>query len=73
MDFVHSDVRLTILQLIKWTPVDKRAVVNEVTRDLVLQFATRFKEVLFIEGLVQGNFTAKVCSNQSPDPQCVSH
>ncbi|XP_071799391.1 nardilysin-like [Asterias amurensis] len=56
---LNNDVRLSILQLIKWTPVDKRAVVNEVTQDLVLQFATRFKKVLFIEGLVQGNFIAK--------------
>ncbi|XP_038056169.1 nardilysin-like [Patiria miniata] len=56
---LNNDVRLSILQQVKWTPVDKRSVVNAVAREQVLEFAVRFKELLFIEGLVQGNFTAK--------------
>ncbi|XP_022087201.1 nardilysin-like [Acanthaster planci] len=56
---LNNDVRLLILQQVKWTPVEKRAVVNAVTRDQVLEFALRFKEMLFIEGLVQGNLTAE--------------
>ena len=36
-------------------------MVAPVTREQVLAFADSFKATLFIEGLVQGNFTAEVC------------
>ncbi|XP_077862636.1 nardilysin-like [Saccoglossus kowalevskii] len=54
-----SDVRLSVLQHVKWIPVDKQAVVATVTKDEVLSFVKKFKKNLYIEGLVQGNFTSK--------------
>jgi len=51
------DVRMSILQQVHWTPVDKLAVVNSITKDMLLAFTKEFKSHLFVEGLVQGNVT----------------
>lgn len=52
------DVRMSILQQVHWTTVDKRAVVSSITKDMLLAFVKEFKSHLFIEGLVQGNVTS---------------
>lgn len=56
----YRDVRLSILQQVHWSSIDKRAVVNYVTKDALLLFVNNFKRHIFIEGLVQGNFTSRV-------------
>ncbi|XP_077981898.1 nardilysin-like [Glandiceps talaboti] len=54
-----NDVRLSILQDKKWTPVDKKAIVSTVTKDEILKFAHQFTHNLYIEGLVQGNLSSQ--------------
>ncbi|KAJ8039795.1 Nardilysin [Holothuria leucospilota] len=56
---LNTDVRLSILQEKKCIPIDKATVVNNITREQVMDFAVKFKEALYLEGLVQGNFTSK--------------
>lgn len=54
-----KDIRLAILQEVHWTPVEKRAVVNNIARERLLSFVAEFRSHLFVEGLVQGNIAAE--------------
>ncbi|XP_071486548.1 nardilysin-like [Diadema antillarum] len=56
---VCRDLRLAILQEVKWTAMDKDQVVAEVSPVDVHNMARDFQSRLFFEGLVQGNCTAK--------------
>ncbi|XP_078353430.1 nardilysin-like [Oculina patagonica] len=52
-------VRLSILQHIKWTTVDKRNVIPDATVEALQHFASCFKSKLFVESLIQGNVTSQ--------------
>ncbi|XP_035698812.1 nardilysin-like [Branchiostoma floridae] len=51
------DVRLSILEKTKWTTLDKRQAMRPLERQDILQFVGQFRRKLFVEGLVQGNYT----------------
>ncbi|XP_078657543.1 nardilysin-like isoform X2 [Branchiostoma floridae x Branchiostoma belcheri] len=51
------DVRLSILEKVKWTTLDKRQAMRPLVRDDILQFVGQFRRRLYVEGLVQGNYT----------------
>ncbi|XP_066298938.1 nardilysin-like [Branchiostoma lanceolatum] len=53
------DVRLSILEKTKWTTLDKRQAMRPLEREDVLQFVDQFRRKLYVEGLVQGNYTHK--------------
>ncbi|XP_043942822.1 nardilysin [Protopterus annectens] len=55
-----KDVRLMILEHSRWSLVEKyKALMNNPTMESLLSFVNSFKSDLFVEGLVQGNFTCK--------------
>ncbi|XP_071954430.1 nardilysin-like [Antedon mediterranea] len=71
----NHDIRLQILQKVKWIPLDKRKACPQVTKDMVQQFAADFRKKMFVEVLVQGNYTQqeaiefhnKICSKLNFD------
>lgn len=55
------DVRLLILENLRWSTIQKyQAVVDGLTVDELMEFVSSFKSELYAEGLVQGNFTKVV-------------
>ncbi|KAK2571167.1 Nardilysin [Acropora cervicornis] len=52
-------IRLSILQHIKWTTVNKRSVIPDVTLENLQYFVSAFKSKLFVESLIQGNITCQ--------------
>ncbi|XP_056304205.1 nardilysin b [Danio aesculapii] len=54
-----KDVRLQILEHHRWSVMQKyEAIMADLSVDDLMTFANRFKAELFVEGLVQGNFTS---------------
>ncbi|KAG8436909.1 hypothetical protein GDO86_007845 [Hymenochirus boettgeri] len=55
-----QEVRLQILQPARWSLMEKyKAIQDGVSLDHLLSFVQQFKAQLYVEGLVQGNFTSK--------------
>lgn len=55
------DVRLLILEHGRWSMIDKyQTLMKGLSIDALSAFVTAFKSQLFVEGLVQGNFTSRV-------------
>uniref|UniRef100_A0A8B9L1E8 Nardilysin convertase n=1 Tax=Astyanax mexicanus TaxID=7994 RepID=A0A8B9L1E8_ASTMX len=56
-----KDVRLQILEHCRWSVIQKyEAIMKNLTVDDLMQFVTKFKAKMFVEGLVQGNFTSSL-------------
>uniref|UniRef100_A0AAR2LN37 Nardilysin a (N-arginine dibasic convertase) n=1 Tax=Pygocentrus nattereri TaxID=42514 RepID=A0AAR2LN37_PYGNA len=54
-----KDVRLQILEHCRWSVIQKyQAIMKNLTMDDLMQFVTKFKAEMYVEGLVQGNFTS---------------
>jgi len=53
------DVRLSVLQDVHWTAMEKHKAVSSITIDMVKSFAEQFLQSskIFVQGLVQGNVT----------------
>ena len=53
------DVRLSVLQDVHWTAMEKHKAISNVTVDMVKSFAKQFMQSskIFVQGLVQGNVT----------------
>ncbi|XP_048364559.1 nardilysin-like [Sphaerodactylus townsendi] len=59
-----KDLRLTVLEHGRWSLLDKYEVVNNgLSMEALVTFVNAFKSRLWVEGLVQGNFT----SNESKE------
>uniref|UniRef100_A0A803V5H7 Nardilysin convertase n=1 Tax=Ficedula albicollis TaxID=59894 RepID=A0A803V5H7_FICAL len=55
-----KDVRLLILEHGRWSMIDKyQTLMKGLSIDALSAFVTAFKSQLFVEGLVQGNFTSR--------------
>lgn len=55
------DLRLLVLEPHRWSVVQKlQVLVKGLTLDDLLTFVSRLKEELYVEGLVQGNYTSTV-------------
>lgn len=55
------DVRLLILEHGRWSMIDKyQTLMKGLSIEALSAFVTAFKSQLFVEGLVQGNFTSRV-------------
>lgn len=55
------DVRLLILEHSRWSMVEKyQALTAGLTSDELMEFSRHFKKELYVEGLVQGNFSSMV-------------
>lgn len=73
-DFVSSlhcrDVRLLILEHGRWSMIDKyETLINGLSIESLSSFVKAFKSQLFVEGLVQGNFTSRVSTASAADIQ----
>ncbi|NXI52326.1 NRDC protein, partial [Chloroceryle aenea] len=54
-----KDVRLLILEHGRWSMIDKyQTLMNGLSIEALSSFVKAFKSQLFVEGLVQGNFTS---------------
>ncbi|NXW60485.1 NRDC protein, partial [Eurystomus gularis] len=54
-----KDVRLLILEHGRWSMIDKyQTLMNGLSVEALSSFVKAFKSQLFVEGLVQGNFTS---------------
>ncbi|KAJ6663090.1 hypothetical protein lerEdw1_010683 [Lerista edwardsae] len=59
-DTLAKDIRLTILEHGRWSLTEKYEVLNTcLSMDSLVAFVKSFKSNLWVEGLVQGNFTKK--------------
>ncbi|XP_056388223.1 nardilysin [Hyla sarda] len=55
-----KDVRLMILEHNRWSMIEKyQTILKGLTLEQLLSFVEQFKSRLYVEGLVQGNFTSK--------------
>ncbi|KAI6064015.1 Nardilysin [Aix galericulata] len=55
-----KDVRLLILEHSRWSMIDKyQTLMNGLSIESLSSFVKAFKSQLFVEGLVQGNFTSR--------------
>ncbi|XP_062987119.1 nardilysin-like isoform X2 [Elgaria multicarinata webbii] len=58
-DTLAKDLRLSILEHGRWSLIEKyRALCNGISIESLLEFVKAFKSNLWVEGLVQGNFTS---------------
>lgn len=54
-------MRLQILEHSRWSVIQKYQAINKnLSMDDLMQLVTKFKAEMFVEGLVQGNFTSDV-------------
>uniref|UniRef100_A0A8B9IQ94 Nardilysin n=1 Tax=Anser cygnoides TaxID=8845 RepID=A0A8B9IQ94_ANSCY len=59
-----KDVRLLILEHSRWSMIDKyQTLMNGLSIESLSSFVKAFKSQLFVEGLVQGNFTSRVSTD----------
>lgn len=67
--FLHCrDVRLLILEHGRWSMIDKyQTLMNGLSIESLSSFVKAFKSQLFVEGLVQGNFTSRVSTASAAD------
>uniref|UniRef100_A0A6J0SW26 Nardilysin-like n=1 Tax=Pogona vitticeps TaxID=103695 RepID=A0A6J0SW26_9SAUR len=57
-DTLAKDLRLSILEHGRWSLIEKyQTVTNGISLESMLEFVKAFKSHLWVEGLVQGNFT----------------
>lgn len=62
------DVRLLILEHGRWSMIDKyQTLMNGLSIESLSSFVKAFKSQLFVEGLVQGNFTSRVSTASAAD------
>uniref|UniRef100_A0A671P5M2 Nardilysin-like n=1 Tax=Sinocyclocheilus anshuiensis TaxID=1608454 RepID=A0A671P5M2_9TELE len=61
-DRLGRDVRLQILEHHRWSVMQKyEAIMADLGVTDLMDFVNRFKAELFVEGLIQGNFTSVTC------------
>uniref|UniRef100_A0A803T5H3 Nardilysin convertase n=1 Tax=Anolis carolinensis TaxID=28377 RepID=A0A803T5H3_ANOCA len=59
-DTLSKDLRLTVLEYGRWSLTEKyQTITNGISLESFLEFVKAFKSQLWVEGLVQGNFTAQ--------------
>lgn len=62
------DVRLLILEHSRWSMIDKyQTLMKGLSIEALSSFVKAFKSQLFVEGLVQGNFTSRVSTASAAD------
>ncbi|XP_002075540.3 nardilysin [Drosophila willistoni] len=60
---LNKDVRLCVLEQIRWQLVDKYKCLNEITLEDLREFAVKFPQQLYIQALIQGNYTEESAHN----------
>ncbi|GAB6028757.1 hypothetical protein CHUAL_004574 [Chamberlinius hualienensis] len=52
------DIQCAIVHQVSWTPMDRNAALDKVTKEMLLKFVEEFKGHLYIECLCQGNLSS---------------
>ncbi|KAH8323085.1 hypothetical protein KR074_001857, partial [Drosophila pseudoananassae] len=60
---LNRDVRLCVLEHIRWLMIDKYKSLNEVTLEDLRDFSSQFPRELYIQALIQGNYTEESAHN----------
>ncbi|XP_039498699.1 nardilysin [Drosophila santomea] len=60
---LNRDVRLCVLEQIRWLMIDKYKCLNDITLDDLREFARQFPKELYIQSLIQGNYTEESAHN----------
>ncbi|XP_017963608.1 nardilysin [Drosophila navojoa] len=60
---LNRDVRLCVVEHLRWLMIDKYKSLNNITLKDLQEFATLFPQQLYVQGLVQGNVTEEQAHN----------
>nr|XP_016924023.1 nardilysin [Drosophila suzukii] len=60
---LNRDVRLCVLEQIRWLMIDKYKCLNDITLEDLREFARQFPKELYIQSLIQGNYTEESAHN----------
>ncbi|KAH8409061.1 hypothetical protein KR009_006071, partial [Drosophila setifemur] len=60
---LNRDVRLCVLEHIRWLMIDKYKCLNDITLEDLRDFARQFPRELYIQALIQGNYTEESAHN----------
>ncbi|KAM8710478.1 hypothetical protein ACLKA7_017146 [Drosophila subpalustris] len=54
---LNVDLRLTVLEHMRFTLIEKYEVIDDITVDDIVQFKDNFYKQMYVQALIQGNFT----------------
>ncbi|XP_034475038.1 nardilysin [Drosophila innubila] len=60
---LNRDVRLCVVEHMRWLMIDKYKSLNDITLKDLRDFARQFPQQLYVQGLVQGNYTEESAHN----------
>lgn len=60
---LNRDVRLCVVEHVRWLMIDKYKSLNEVTLKDLQEFAHQFPQQLYVQGLIQGNYSEESAHN----------
>ncbi|KAH8395965.1 hypothetical protein KR222_000349, partial [Zaprionus bogoriensis] len=60
---LNRDVRLCVVEHMRWLMIDKYKSLNDITLQDMQEFAKAFPQQLYVQGLVQGNYTEESAHN----------
>ncbi|XP_075155037.1 nardilysin [Haematobia irritans] len=60
---LNKDIRLSIVENIRWPMIEKYKCLNDVTLDEMLDFADKYTKELYVQTLMQGNLTEEAAHN----------
>ncbi|XP_017065848.1 nardilysin [Drosophila eugracilis] len=60
---LNRDIRLCVLEQIRWLMIDKYKCLNDISLEDLREFARQFPKELYIQSLIQGNYTEESAHN----------
>ncbi|XP_002027904.2 nardilysin [Drosophila persimilis] len=60
---LNRDIRLCVLEQIRWLTIDKYKSLNDITLEDLKAFAQKFPQELYVQALIQGNYTEESAHN----------
>ncbi|BFG02851.1 nardilysin-like [Drosophila madeirensis] len=60
---LNRDIRLCVLEHIRWLTIDKFKALNDITLEDMREFARKFPQELYVQALIQGNYTEESAHN----------
>ncbi|XP_030378119.1 nardilysin isoform X2 [Scaptodrosophila lebanonensis] len=60
---LNRDIRLSVLEHIRWPMIEKYKCLNDITLADVKEFACKFPQQLYVQALIQGNYTEESAHN----------
>ncbi|KAH8365582.1 hypothetical protein KR093_002263, partial [Drosophila rubida] len=60
---LNLDLRLSVLEKMRYTLIDKYEIIDKITVDDILRFRDNFYKQMYVQALIQGNFTEQEARN----------